>query len=233
MTEDEIKSALVDEAQDDWIDLFHAMALVKIVEGGEGREPLLRRTGPLIVDLVREGRLVCGEPALDPTRAFEPWPLCPAEAAAVVEDHVRRVLGGEQSMIPWEPCSFALPEYVRTRARGPLVIGTEAEILDEGRWDWVSFAVVTQIVGAYEGSEQGPGALSWRAVEVVSGLVLSGDVVAGDLTPAGFHPWPGEPHEVVERIRRVAADVIARHGYIPLAEVCWFATPELIARAGR
>ncbi len=108
----------------------------------------------------------------------------------------------------------------------------ETEIVDEGRRDWVSFAVVTQIVGAYEGSEQGPGALSWRAVDVAVALVESGHLVAGDLTPAGFHPWPGDAHEVVTRIRRDAEDVIARHGYIPLAEVCWFATPELVARVG-
>jgi hypothetical protein len=107
----------------------------------------------------------------------------------------------------------------------------ETEILDEGRQDWVSFAVVSQIVGAYEGSELGPRAMSRRAVEVAVALVESGRIVAGDLTPAGFHPWPGDAYEVVARIRRDAEDVIARHGYIPLAEVCWFATPELVARA--
>ena len=107
----------------------------------------------------------------------------------------------------------------------------ETEILDEGRRDWVSFAVVTQIVGAYE-AELGPRALSGRAVDVAVTLVESGRIVAGDLTPTGFHPWPGDVHEVVARIRHDAEDVIARHGHIPLAEVCWFATPELVARAG-
>jgi hypothetical protein len=114
VTDDELKSALVDEAQDDWIDLLHAVALVKILEGGEGRVALLRRVGPLVVELIGEGRLVCGEPAIDPARGFEPWALGRAEAASVIEEHVRRVLGGEESLVPWEPCSFALPEYVRT-----------------------------------------------------------------------------------------------------------------------
>jgi hypothetical protein len=114
MTDDELKSALVDEAQDDWIDLLHAIALVKIVEGGEGRVTLLRRAGPLVVELVREGRLVCGEPAIDPARGFESWALDRTAAANAIEEHVRRVLDGEESLVPWEPCSFALPEYVRT-----------------------------------------------------------------------------------------------------------------------
>ena len=112
MTDEELKSALVDEARDDWIDLLHAVALVKIVEGGEGRLSLLGRAGPVMVDLVREGRLVCGEPAIDPARGFEPWTLGAAQAASVVEEHVRRVLNGEESLVPWEPCSFALPEQV-------------------------------------------------------------------------------------------------------------------------
>ncbi|WP_328304058.1 hypothetical protein [Actinomycetospora sp. NBC_00405] len=112
MRDDELKSALVDEARDDWIDLLHAVALVKIVEGGEGRVTLLRRAGPMMVELVREGRLVCGEPAIDPARGFEPWTLGAAEAATVVEQHVHRVLEGEESLVPWEPCSFALPEQV-------------------------------------------------------------------------------------------------------------------------
>jgi hypothetical protein len=114
MTDDELKSALVDEARDDWIDLLHAVALVKIVEGGEGRMTLLRRAGPAMVGLVRDGRLVCGEPAVDPARGFEAWSLGPVEAAAVVEEHVRRVLDGEESLVPWEPCSFAVSEQVRT-----------------------------------------------------------------------------------------------------------------------
>lgn len=114
MTDEEIKSALVAEAQDDWIDLLHAVALVKIVEGGEGRVTLLRRAGPLVVELIREGRLVCGEPAVDPARGFEPWAVAREEAAGVIEEHVQRVLGGQESLVPWAPCSFALPEYVRT-----------------------------------------------------------------------------------------------------------------------
>lgn len=114
MTDDELKTALVDEARDDWIDLLHAVALVKILEGGEGRVTLLRRAGPVMVELVRDGRLVCGEPAIDPAHGFEAWSLGATEAATVVEDHVRRVLDGEESLVPWEPCSFALPEQVRT-----------------------------------------------------------------------------------------------------------------------
>jgi hypothetical protein len=105
----------------------------------------------------------------------------------------------------------------------------EEEILDEGREDWVSFSFINQCVGEYEGFEQGEPARSWRAVDVAAALVASGDLVVGDLTRSGFAPWSGDEHEVVARVRREAADVIGRYGYIPLAEVCWFATPELLA----
>lgn len=100
----------------------------------------------------------------------------------------------------------------------------EAEILDEGRYDWVSFAFVAQCVGEYEGFEQEASARSQRAVDVVAAMVEASELVSGDLTKDGFHPWPGTAHQVVERLRRDAAEVIARHGSIPLAEVCWFAT---------
>ncbi|MDD7939355.1 hypothetical protein PHK61_13100 [Actinomycetospora lutea] len=111
-TDSELESDLLDEARGDWLDLFGAIAVVKIVEGGEGRLPLLRRAGPLLVGLVREGRLVCGEP--DAEGGFTPWSAGAHEAAAVVEDHVRRALDGDLVLVPGEPCSFALPEEVRT-----------------------------------------------------------------------------------------------------------------------
>ena len=72
MTADaELKADLRRGSTDDRIDLFHAMAMVKIVEGGEGRPPLLRRAGPLVVRLVREGRLICGDGSGEGPGAFE------------------------------------------------------------------------------------------------------------------------------------------------------------------
>lgn len=109
----------------------------------------------------------------------------------------------------------------------------ESEILDEGRGDWVSFAVIIQCVGVYEGFEQGEPARSRRSVDVAARLVIDGKLVAGNLTDSGFQTWPGEADEVAERLRRAAADVITEYGYIPLGEVCWFATPELLDRLGR
>lgn len=115
MTADaELKSALLGEAQDDWLDIFQAIALVKVIEGGEGRLPLLRRAGPLLVELVRDGLLVCGEPTVDPPGAFDAWDLDPSDAAEAVQTYVDRALAGELELVPWEPCSFALPDQVRT-----------------------------------------------------------------------------------------------------------------------
>jgi hypothetical protein len=114
MTADEdLSSGLLEEAQDDWLDVFHAIALVKIVEGGEGRLPLLRRAGPLLVELVRTGHLVCGEPKADPPGAFDAWDLEPSDAADVLQGYIDRALRGELALVPGEPCSFALPEQVR------------------------------------------------------------------------------------------------------------------------
>ena len=113
ITDDQLKADLLEEATDEPLDLFHAIALTKIVEGGEGRLRLLRRVAPLIVDLVREGRMVCGDWSLATRGAFEAWSSSADEAAAVVEDYVRRVLQGEQTFIPDEPCLFALPEHVQ------------------------------------------------------------------------------------------------------------------------
>jgi hypothetical protein len=112
--DDDLKAGLVEEAHDDWLDLFQAIALVKVMEGGEGRLPLLRRAGPLLVELVRDGLLVCGEPTVENPGTFEPWDLEPSEAAAALQDYVDRALAGEVELIPWEPCSFALPEQVRS-----------------------------------------------------------------------------------------------------------------------
>lgn len=112
MTADsDLERDILDEARDDWIDLLHVIALVKIVEGGEGRLPLLRRAGPLVVGLVRRNLLVCGEPSTDSTR-FDAWTIPGGEAADILDDYVRRVLSGEQMIVPGEPCSFALPEHV-------------------------------------------------------------------------------------------------------------------------
>jgi hypothetical protein len=112
-SDDQLKADLLEEATDEPLDLFHAIALTKIVEGGEGRLPLLHRVAPLIVDLVREGRLVCGDWSIVDRGAFEAWTTSAGEAAEVLEDYVRRVLHGEQTFIPDEPCLFALPEYVQ------------------------------------------------------------------------------------------------------------------------
>jgi hypothetical protein len=114
MAEDgELKGDLVEQARDDWLDLLGAVAVVKIVEGGEGRLALLRRAGPLVVDLVREGRLVCGEPSAEVIGGFDTWRVEADEAADVIDEYVRRSLAGEQAVVPGEPCSFASPEQVR------------------------------------------------------------------------------------------------------------------------
>ena len=110
-TDSELERHILDEARDDWIDLLHVVALVKIVEGGEGRIPLLRRAGPLVVDLVRRGRLLCGEPGDDPS-TLDAWTVSGNEVADILDEYVRRVLAGEQTIVPGEPCSFALPEHV-------------------------------------------------------------------------------------------------------------------------
>ncbi|GAA4885057.1 hypothetical protein [Actinomycetospora straminea] len=110
-TDSDLERDIVDEARDDWIDLLHVVALVKIVEGGEGRLSLLHRAGPLVVDLVRQGRLLCGEPS-DDSSSFDAWTVSADEAADILDDYVRRVLAGEQPIVPGEPCSLALPERV-------------------------------------------------------------------------------------------------------------------------
>lgn len=113
MTADsQLKADLLEEASDEPLDLFHAIAMVKIVEGGEGRLPLLRRTAPLVVDLVCEGRLICGDWDGRGKGVFEAWELTAHDAAGLVEEYVRRVLDGQQAFIPSEPCLFALPEQV-------------------------------------------------------------------------------------------------------------------------
>ncbi|PVZ11006.1 hypothetical protein [Actinomycetospora cinnamomea] len=113
VADERLKADLLGEAEEEPLDLFHAIAVVKIVEGGEGRLPLLRRTGPMMVELVRDGRFVCGDWASGGI-GFEVWDMTADEAADRVQDYVQRVLDGEQQFIPEEPCLFALPEYVRT-----------------------------------------------------------------------------------------------------------------------
>lgn len=103
----DLKNALLEEASVGWIDLFDAIAVVKIVEGGEGRLLLLCRAGPLVVDLVREGRLICGTWV---EGGFERWRVTPHEAADAVAEHVRRASTGDLDPVPGEPCSFARGE---------------------------------------------------------------------------------------------------------------------------
>lgn len=60
MNADSELNDIVEEARFDWIDFVHAVGVVKIVEGGEGRVELVRRAGPLVVQLMRQGRLIPG-----------------------------------------------------------------------------------------------------------------------------------------------------------------------------
>lgn len=106
----------------------------------------------------------------------------------------------------------------------------EEEVLDEAKYDWVNFSFIGQRIGADEGFDQGEPALSEKALAVAVDLVRTGRLVAGDLTQDGFVVWPGSVDDVADRMTRDAAEVISEYGYIPLAEVCWFATPELLAR---
>ena len=104
MDDGPLHDAIVAEAASDWIDLFHAIAVVKIVEGGEGRMHLLERAGPLVVRLVREGRLVAGD--LGPRGTLVVWPMSQDHAAEIVEIYVSRALSGRGPFIPWEPCAL-------------------------------------------------------------------------------------------------------------------------------
>lgn len=106
----------------------------------------------------------------------------------------------------------------------------EDEVLDEGRYDWLNFAFISQRIGANEGFGQGEPSLSTKALDVAVHLVGDGRLVAGDLTLEGFVPWDGEVSEVIDRLRTDADAIIGQYGYIPLAEVCWFATHEMLAK---
>lgn len=87
-------------------------------------------------------------------------------------------------------------------------------------------------MGQYEGFDQGETARSRRAVDIAAELVAGRGLVASDLTRSGFTRWYGAADEVVARLHRSAEQTIRETGYIPLGEVCWFPTPELLERTG-
>lgn len=104
--DEELMDDIVNEARFDWIDLGHALAVVRIVEGGEDRLARYRRATALVVRLVREGRLVAGD--IGTTRgAFVAWDMSPDDAADELERHARAVLSGDLPLEPWQPCMFA------------------------------------------------------------------------------------------------------------------------------
>ena len=104
--DEELMADIVNEARFDWIDLGHAMAVVKIVEGGDDRIERYRRATALAVRLLGEGRLVAGD--IGTTKgAFVAWDMSPEEAADALERHARAVLAGDKPLEPWQPCMFA------------------------------------------------------------------------------------------------------------------------------
>ncbi|GAA4728553.1 hypothetical protein [Actinomycetospora chibensis] len=104
--DEDLMADIVNEAQFDWIDLGHAMAVVKIVEGGDDRVERYRRATDLVVRLVREGRLVPGDIGTAPG-AFAAWDMAPGDAAQALERHTQAVLAGDEPLEPWQPCMFA------------------------------------------------------------------------------------------------------------------------------
>ena len=104
--DEELMDDIVNEARFDWIDLGHALAVVRSVEGGDDRLVRYRRATALVVRLVREGRLVAGD--IGTTRgAFVAWDMTPNDAAEELERHARAVLSGDLPLEPWQPCMFA------------------------------------------------------------------------------------------------------------------------------
>ena len=105
----EIMDDIVGEARVDWIDLGHAIGLVSLAEGGEDDLALLRRAGTLVVQLVRDGRLMPGDIGTAPG-LFVPWPTPPSESARLLEEYVHAVISGSRPYEPWQPCLFAAGE---------------------------------------------------------------------------------------------------------------------------
>jgi hypothetical protein len=104
--DEELMEDILNEARFDWIDLGHALAVVKIVEGGDDRVERYRRAAALVIRLVRDARLVPGDIGTTPG-AFMAWDMAPENAADALERHARAVLAGDKPLEPWQPCLFA------------------------------------------------------------------------------------------------------------------------------
>lgn len=102
------------------------------------------------------------------------------------------------------------------------------DVLEEAVHDWINFAFIAQRIEA-EG-EVGPQEpqLSRAAVETAVELVRQGLLVPGALTVEGLVPWNLDREAAVVRLRADAEKIIAAHGHIPLAEVCWFGLPSVV-----
>jgi hypothetical protein len=106
----ELMESIVDEASFDWIDFGQAIGVVAVVEGDGTDRALFPRTSALVVQLVRDGRLVPGEIGSKPGE-FVPWQLDADAAARVLREYFDEVIAGTKPVEPWRPCLFAVAGY--------------------------------------------------------------------------------------------------------------------------
>lgn len=102
----ELMESILDEATFDWIDFGQAIGVVAVVEGDDTDKALFPRTSALVVQLVREGRLVPGEIGSKPGE-FVAWELDAEASARVLQEYFDEVIAGTKPVEPWRPCLFA------------------------------------------------------------------------------------------------------------------------------
>lgn len=102
----ELMDDIVGEARVDWIDMGHAIGIVALAEPDDDDRELRQRAGALLVQLVRDGRLVAGEAGSAPGE-FVPWPSTSDDSARLLEQYLAEVADGTRPFEPWQPCLFA------------------------------------------------------------------------------------------------------------------------------
>jgi len=92
------------------------------------------------------------------------------------------------------------------------------EILTEGEDDWVHLGVIVRTVK--EATRLTGEELLQMTLNTIEDLLDSGYMVAGQVGPTNFDPWPFSTSEVLARIERAWRALGREPG---LGDICWFA----------
>lgn len=106
---DELRSTVIEAAEDDWLYFAELLSIVREVTGSS--DDLLRRAGEAAAQLVREGIIVPG--ALSETTGFTPWPTSADESAERIEREVATMVEDGTDPLPGDLCWFDLPDGAR------------------------------------------------------------------------------------------------------------------------